>query len=90
MDVSLASFSVENLESFTDLEGNVCSFQKYLKSHGLFSSQCHLYIRTNAKKVLLVNNGIPGNINMTFKKKNMSAHSECANTVICRSMRNCH
>lgn len=39
MEVSLASFSGENLENFTDLDGKECSFQEYLKSHGLFSSQ---------------------------------------------------
>lgn len=50
MEVSLASFSGENLENFTDLDGKECSFQEYLKSHGLFSSQYHLYIRTKLKE----------------------------------------
>lgn len=50
MEVSLASFSGENLENFTDFDGKECSFQEYLKSHGLFSSQYHLYIRTKLKE----------------------------------------
>lgn len=45
-----ASFSGENLENFTDLDGKECSFQEYLKSHGLFFSQYHLYIRTKLKE----------------------------------------
>ncbi|KAH3797117.1 hypothetical protein DPMN_150692 [Dreissena polymorpha] len=49
MDLSLGSFAAENLDRFTNTEGNACSFQEYLKSHGLFSSQYHLYIRTKPK-----------------------------------------
>lgn len=95
MEVSLASFSGENLENFTDLE---CSFQEYLKSHGIFSSQYHLYIRTKLKEsdkemhtatedcdktesVFLVNNENPGDIKLTFKKTKISRYSGSPSTI---------
>ena len=43
-------FMGENLEKFIDMEGND-SIQQYLKSHGLFSSQLHLYIKTKKKQL---------------------------------------
>lgn len=73
MDVSLASFSSENLEMFTDLDGNVCSFQGYLKSHGPFSSQYHLYIRTKSKQesTFIEDEKLgQGNVNKTLQVNN--------------------
>lgn len=131
MEVSLASFAGENLQRFTDSEGNTCSFQEYLKSHGLFSSQYHLYIRTKEKQqiaetactpaalgtdenveeemvtdqttsesdetlgeetgtVLLVNNNIPGNIELKYKKKIISRYDETECSISCSSMRQCY
>lgn len=107
MNVSLASFSSENLDTFTDLDGNACSFQGYLKSHGLFSSQYHLYIRTkpkqesavvedkklgqgNVNKALLVNNAIPGIIQLTFKRKIISRYSNEPSSISCCSMKKCY
>lgn len=82
MEVSLASFSGENLENFTDLDGKECSFQEYLKSHGLFSSQYHLYIRTKLKESgFLVNNENPGDIKLTFKKTKISRYSGSPSTI---------
>ena len=51
MQVSLASFSSENIENFKNIHCEVCSFKDNLKSHGLFSSQYHLYLRSKEVNV---------------------------------------
>ncbi|XP_069132070.1 mucin-2-like [Argopecten irradians] len=123
MYLSLASFSGECINTFTDLEGCECTLQTYLKSHGLFSSQYHLYLRSKRReepnklpkpetpdsqkrpkvptdvtvnesdeyeRILLVNNGLPGNIKLSFKKTKYSTYSNDESSISCASMKTCY
>lgn len=49
-DVYAASSNGQTLENFVDTNKNPCSFTEFLKSNGLFASQCHLYLRMKRKE----------------------------------------
>lgn len=46
MVCTLGNFEGQEISVFLDREENVCSFQQYLKSFGIYSSKCHLYLIT--------------------------------------------
>ena len=49
MDVSLGTYSRDVIDAFTTLDGEPCSYLKYLKEFGLFSSRVTFYIMTETK-----------------------------------------
>ena len=44
MKLSLGNFAQETVLAFKDTMGRECTFQEYLKSHGLFASRCYIYL----------------------------------------------
>ena len=44
MSFHLSFYSSAPIEHFTDTEGNVCRFQTYLKSRGMYASRCIVYV----------------------------------------------
>lgn len=40
MKLRLGNFAQESVSAFKDIMGQECTFQEYLKSHGLFASRC--------------------------------------------------
>ena len=47
---SIGTFNGKAIERFTDLKGNECSYNNYMKARGLFSSRHHLYLLVNPKE----------------------------------------
>ena len=44
MKLQLGNFAQESVSAFKDTGGQECTFQEYLKSHGLFASKCYMYL----------------------------------------------
>lgn len=44
MHFDLGNFAQERITEFTDVDGNTCTFQEYLRSRGLFASRCFVYL----------------------------------------------
>ena len=48
MHFDLGNFAQERISQFTDVDGNACTFQEYLRSRGLFASRCFVYLMSTA------------------------------------------
>ena len=44
MQLDLGNYAQETISVFRDLDGEKCTFQEYLRSHGLFASKCQVYL----------------------------------------------
>ena len=47
MKMQIDNFAREVIEQFTNLKGEACDYQEYLRCHGLFPSKCKLYLMTS-------------------------------------------
>ena len=44
MQLDLGNYAQETISVFRDPDSEKCTFQEYLRSRGLFSSKCHVYL----------------------------------------------
>mgnify|MGYP001794202631 CR=1 FL=1 len=50
MHVELGNYAQERFVEFSDTDGNICTFSKYLKTRGLYSSKFTLYLMSTCKE----------------------------------------
>ena len=43
----MGNFAQNSISSFKDTTGMECTFQEYLKSHGIFASKSHMYLMSS-------------------------------------------
>ena len=50
MKLDLGNYAQRKIMPFKNTEGDVCTFQEYLRSHNLFASHCYMYPMYTSKK----------------------------------------
>lgn len=75
MEISLSHFDGTNISNFKDRSGKECSFQDFLRSNGLYSSQFYLYIKTK-KKIDEQTTDIDGNVENIVSKSETENNRE--------------
>ncbi len=50
MSLELGNFAQNSISAFKDTMGEECTFQEYLKSHGLFASKSPIYLMSTSKE----------------------------------------
>ena len=48
MKLELDNYVQQKIKAFKNTEGEVCTFQEYLRSRGLFASRCYMYLMSTS------------------------------------------
>ena len=48
MKLELGNYAQQKITAFKNTEGEVCTFQEYLRSRGLFASRCYIYLMSTS------------------------------------------